>query len=548
MTRIPNVIRYIGRLGFAFLLLGGVVLAQAQPYEPVRLYDVLGDTLDTYGQFLLEPLGDQDRDGYSDFLTIIYGQSEHLRIVYGGPNLPYRELDFAYWGIDTTATRYTWTLLRQNTGQSSCADYTGDGIVDIMVDLRSTGFENACYAFLFAGGGGPEGFDTVWDWRTYGNPSSHFVSGLGDFDGNGTPDFTRSGGAWSETFLWYFNWSWPNPSTEATWAINRDGPNNNGNFQSCQGVGDVTGDGWPDFMHFVYYPDWSRHYEIWFGGPAADSIPDFEFIQDTLQYAAFAHGILGDLNGDGIADLGSYINDIIAPQTGPAIFWGGLPLNVTQPDVMLEHNSGEHINPSGAQCVGDINDDGYDDIGFRETDGRSCYLFLGGNPMDSLWSFYLPEAEFDGFRTSLVRGIGDFNGDGIDDWAISAYEDFWTTPRRGRVVVFAGDRNWGVPVTNERPAIAIDFLLGNPYPNPFNSEVIIPLTINRSAGTLDVSIYNTLGQLIYSFPNQHLSPGNTHFLRWNSTDQTGEPAASGQYFIRGKLESQIQTVTITLIK
>lgn len=168
--------------------------------------------------------------------------------------------------------------------------------------------------------------------------------------------------------------------------------------------------------------------------------------------------------------------------------------------------------------------------------------------MDSLWSYWLPAADFEEFRTSLVRGIGDFNGDGIDDWAISAYEDFFTTPRRGRVVVFAGDRNWGVPVMNERPDIPHDFVLGNPYPNPFNYEVIIPLAISRAANSLDVSIYNTLGQLVYSFPNQHLTPGNTHFLRWNGTDQTGETVATGRYFVHGKLGSQLQTVRVTLIK
>ncbi|MCB9368898.1 MAG: T9SS type A sorting domain-containing protein [Calditrichaeota bacterium] len=544
MTRILSAFNFLKRVGFAILLLGG--LLYAQPYEPFRLYDMVGDTNQRIGDVIFEPLGDQDGDGYTDFLINMDVLNGHLRIMYGGEEPPYRTLDFAYLDVDTSAQTYYWTNYRHNTGKSACADYTGDGIVDIFVDLKQD-FYDQCDAYMFIGGGGPEEFDTIWDWRSNYPEASHFVTGLGDFDGNGIPDFTRGGGAFAESFLWYFSWSWPNPPTEPTWMINRDGPGNNGNFADCQGVGDITGDGWPDFMEFVWYPDWSRHYEVWYGGPEADSTEDYALNTDTLEYATCCYGIYGDLNGDGLADLGSYIFDPFAPQTGPAIYYGRTPLNLTEPDVMLEHHSGEQITPDDGQIVGDINEDGYNDLAFRDNQRGSCYLYLGGNPMDSLWSFYLPVAEFDGFRTMLVRGLGDFNGDGIDDWAISGKKSV-AGGVLSRVVVFAGDRNWGVPVSEERPDVPHDFVLGTPFPNPFNSEVIVPLTISRVAGKLDVSIYNTLGQLVYSFPDQHLTPGNTHFLRWNGTNQTGEALASGNYFVHGKLGQQVQTARLGYLK
>lgn len=541
-TRILLVLQAtLKRVGFALLLLGVTIISVAQPYEPVRLYDMIGDSDGRIGEKIFEPLGDQDGDGYADFIVNIGVLSGHLRFVYGGPEPPYRTLDFAHLDMDTSSRTYLWGSYRANTGRSVLADYTGDGITDIMIDLVDYNARYQSDAYLFIGGGGPEEFDTMWDWRSEYPEASHFVTGLGDFDGNGTPDFTRSGGGWSETFLWYFDWSWPNPPTEPTWAVNRPGPNNNGNFQSSQGVGDVTGDGWPDFMEFVKYPDWSFRYEIWFGGPDADSTPDFQFIQDTMDVDIDLFGILGDVNGDGIDDIGAYVFDPFAPQTGPAIMYGGLPINVSQPDIMLEHNSGEQILPRDAQVVGDINDDGYKDIAYRDVNRGSCYLFLGGNPMDSLWSFYLPEAGFDGFRTALVRGIGDFNGDGIDDWAISGRRQEPEGSSRGRVVVFAGDRNWGVPVTNERPTLPHDFVLGNPYPNPFNAQTTIQFSLPQTILTA-ITLYDVLGRMVQEYPAEVLQAGE-HQLRIDAGD-----LASGSYWVKLATENKQDITRIVLVR
>jgi len=538
-TRILSVFNLLKQVGFAFLCLGITPSAFAQPYEPVRLYDMIGDTNQRIGESIFESLGDQDGDGYTDFLVNVGINEGFLRIIYGGEEPPYRTLDFAHIDVDTTTTHYYWICTQGNSGQSVSADYTDDGVIDILLDLRNESAGRTPYFYLFVGGGGPDEFDTLWDWRYASNPSSVVLTGLGDFNANGTPDFTRGWiGGGSGTSLWYFDWSWPDPPTEPTWAINRPGPNNNANFRSSQGVGDITGDGWPDFIHDLRYPDGSLRYEIWYGGPEADSIPDYQFIQDTLSVDIDVYGILGDVNGDGIDDIGAYVFDSHAPR-GPAIFYGGLPLNILEPDVMLEHNSGEAVWLDRAQTVGDINDDGYEDIGVVDINRYSCYLYLGGNPMDSLWSFYLPAADFEEFRTSLVRGIGDFNGDGIDDWAISADEDFWTTPRRGRVVVFAGDRNWGVPVTNERPSIPNEFLL-SVFPNPFNSTLSISLDVPLHQD-VTLSLYDLLGREVGVIYRGRLSSSTISYVAPSSL-------SSGVYFLRAVSGARSELVKVALVK
>ena len=64
-----------------------------------------------------------------------------------------------------------------------------------------------------------------------------------------------------------------------------------------------------------------------------------------------------------------------------------------------------------------------------------------------------------------------------------------------------------------------------PYPNPFNSVLVIPFTIPIQKEVI-INIYNILGQKVQTFTFPPLSPG-AHRVVWNS----GE-CASGIYFIR----------------
>jgi hypothetical protein len=90
---------------------------------------------------------------------------------------------------------------------------------------------------------------------------------------------------------------------------------------------------------------------------------------------------------------------------------------------------------------------------------------------------------------------------------------------------------WGesypyVHVLSQQPKpIPIEFALLPPYPNPFNSILVIPFTIpDETAAT--ITIYNVLGQEVHQFKLRPLSPG-AHRAVWNSAS-----CASGIYILQ----------------
>ncbi|MBI2428654.1 MAG: T9SS type A sorting domain-containing protein [Ignavibacteriales bacterium] len=71
------------------------------------------------------------------------------------------------------------------------------------------------------------------------------------------------------------------------------------------------------------------------------------------------------------------------------------------------------------------------------------------------------------------------------------------------------------------------FTLGNNYPNPFNPETSIPVTIPFRS-FVELSIFNILGQRIQTIQSGTLEPGN-YWFRWNGKNHDGSTAPSGVY-------------------
>lgn len=79
------------------------------------------------------------------------------------------------------------------------------------------------------------------------------------------------------------------------------------------------------------------------------------------------------------------------------------------------------------------------------------------------------------------------------------------------------------------------------YPNPFNPTTTLQFTVPEKA-TVNVSVFNSLGQLVETLVNASLSAG-LHQVRFNATGQS-----SGLYFVRSQIGSQTITTQLVLLK
>ncbi len=246
--------------------------------------------------------------------------------------------------------------------------------------------------------------------------------------------------------------------------------------------------------------------------------------------AGFTMDGSGDADRDGLSDvlIGSFNN------SRAYLFLGSS--NFTPTAASVTFSSAATGFGRGVAFVGDIDHDGREDLAIANRSTGVIYIYRGRDswPMtmaDTDADFTITsDTSYSGslFGTSMSR-LGDFDGDGIDDFAIGA-PDFNTSTLTGRVTIIRGSDGFtNVTLPDTTRAIVID---GDPAITfvGFGAQVlgIGPFYSQTGPGELIVSAPGFAGASlvgrIYAFRGQSASGGS---ISLSSADSVVVGASAG---------------------
>ncbi len=99
-----------------------------------------------------------------------------------------------------------------------------------------------------------------------------------------------------------------------------------------------------------------------------------------------------------------------------------------------------------------------------------------------------------------------------------------------------------------QPTITATFLLEANYPNPFNPNTTIPVTIYKARSQpAQLAIFDITGRRIRTLIEERLAPGHYTF-QWDGRDDHGIPVAAGTYFYRFRLGNEQAIRKMILLK
>ena len=444
------------------LLLILIASALAQPYEPIAIWEREGGgDSSLYGSEILA-LGDQNNDGFNDWAVFGRGwgppgQASEPRVeFFHGWDPPELE-PYMVRLTETPEESYLWDA-------RTAGDLNGDGYVDWAIKVQLAE-RNVQKVYL----GGP-GADNEADLEF----TAAWLLPLGDVNGDNYQDvYCRL--AWNHPAAILYG---GNPmDTLPDWT-------RNANLGFMSG-GDLNHDGYSDFASvqdpFVV--------DIYLGAPQPDTLPSYHWPITSGWYE-----IVRDVNGDAFDDL-------CLSRSG----WGEVLLGSEPMDAVEDAHLDFLCSGSGPQrlvSAGDFNNDGFNDVVmFREwcdnSYGGVLTLHLGAS-----WIYSVPTVVMYGWTPPLdlihfqsAVSVGDVNNDGVDDLGIGANGGIEQASWRGKAVVISGDTSLHVAADDPLPALPTTLQV-TVYPNPFNSSTNILVALPAYISSVDLTVYNLLGQVV----------------------------------------------------
>jgi len=341
---------------------------------------------------------DLELDGYADVLVGSCGLSgcEHLVGIHGGGDQGPSELATAIILGPPDATSFGFSV-------TSAGDVNGDGLPDVIV---GAGLGDSAHVFLNS----PEGIlpEPVQSWAVPGSWFGFSVSGAGDVNRDGYGDVIVGSLLGFSAFVYYGGPEGPG-----------GGPNkvlSSGAFGfgvSVGNVGDVNGDGYED-LAIGAANGTPPEMTVWYGGPEGPGeLPGSIATGEQGGLYGTSVRAAGDVNGDGYADI--IVGDASEDIATVYVYHGGADGLLLEPATVLTGSTEFGLSVAGA---GDVNGDGYGDVVIGGGESAVVYLGSATGVLSEIHATLVgePASQFG----DSVASIGDVNNDGFDDIGVGA--------------------------------------------------------------------------------------------------------------------------------